>query len=44
MGNHFGKNLSALPKVQEYPTSVGCIYIYIHVHVNGYKLSVNTLA
>ena len=23
-GNHFGENLSALPKVQEFPTSVGC--------------------
>ena len=24
MGNHFGENFSALPKVQEFPTSVGC--------------------
>ena len=26
MGNHFGENLSALPKVQEFPTSVGCFH------------------
>ena len=26
MGNNFGKNLSALPKVQESPTSVGCFH------------------
>ena len=24
MGNHFGENLSALPKVQKFPGSVGC--------------------
>ena len=40
MGNHFGENLSALPKMQEFPTSVGCFheiasnYLNIHVHVH----------
>ena len=26
MGNHFGENFSVLPKVQEFPTSVGCFH------------------
>ena len=26
MENHFDENLSALPKVQEFPTSVGCFH------------------
>ena len=26
MGNHFGENLSAFSKVQEFPTSVGCFH------------------
>ena len=26
MWNHFGKNLSVLPKVQEFPTGVGCFH------------------
>ena len=32
VGNHFGENLPGLPKVQEFPTSVGCFR-------NCYKLS-----
>ena len=26
MGNHFGEHFSVLPKVQEFPTSVGCFH------------------
>ena len=37
MGNHFGENLTALPKVEEFPTSVECFH-----EIGTYKQFVTT--